>query len=109
MEVCGGHYESQHLGGAGEAQPFRVLPVLSYLFSSSTKIIAHIRVSSGGITGLWPRDSRSGLDYPPLRSWRVGVVAPGINSTKGSQHSSKRFFSLNHINLTVEWQQCKKK
>lgn len=54
-----GHYESQHLGGADEAQPFRVLPMLScfILVLHSEFVCTCIHVSKGGFTGLWPPDS----------------------------------------------------
>lgn len=54
-----GLYESQHLGGADEARPFRVLPMLScfILVLHSEFVCTWICVSEGGFTGLWPPDS----------------------------------------------------
>lgn len=55
-----GHYESQHLGGAGEAWPSRDLPMLScFILVHSEFVCTCICASKGGFTGLQPPASQA--------------------------------------------------
>lgn len=82
-----GHYESPHLGGPADAQPFRDLQRLScmILVVHSGFVCTHICASSG----LWPQYRQSKL--LDLCASAGSVSRPlSINSTRGTWHSSQR-------------------